>query len=223
MAKYYGYCYDSKGRFTEMIPLEEKPIFEKQTFYREETKEIITEEKLCELHQSLENGTYEPDQENEEEPVSKYECPDCVMKHIKYETIKVPYEEDVVIGYEPDIPENCTLEVCPDGIYYPLFKDGKWVKTVEPTPEEPKPEEPTELEKIKQQLADIQKELEDIKNQKPPTIDETEVPIAFAAPIQGTPDYEHEINKIKQVIPNLGEQIVDLHSRIADLENKEQV
>ncbi|MCQ0952699.1 hypothetical protein L2I63_02965 [Bacillus cereus] len=222
MAKYYGYCYNEEGKFTEMIPLEEKAITEKQTFYREETKVIVTEEKLCELHRSLEEGTYIPTQENEE-PVSKYECPDCVMEHIEYETIKVPYEEDVVIGYEPDIPENCTLEVCPDGIYYPLFKDGKWVKTVEPKPEEPKPEEPSELEKIKQQLADIQKELEDIKNQKPPTLDETEVPIAFAAPIQGTPDFEHEINKIKQVIPDLGEQIVDLNSRIADLESKEQV
>lgn len=236
MAVHYGYCYDDQGKFTEMIPLEEKPIFEKQTFYQEEQKEIVIEERLCELHQSIEDGTYkEPpksvitdDEGNEteipnEEPISKYDCPDCVMKHVGYETIKVPYEEDVVIGYEPDIPENCTLEVCPDGIYYPKFMDGKWVKTAEPKPEEPKLEEPSELEKIKQQLADIQKELEDIKNQKPPTIDETEVPIAFAAPTLDTPDYEHEINKIKQVIPNLGEQIVDLHSRIADLENKEQV
>lgn len=222
MAKYYGYCYDKEGKFTEMIPLNEKPIYEKQIVYREEIKKIVTEEKLCELHQSIENGTYVPDQENEE-PISKYDCPDCVMEHIDYKTIKVPYEEYVVIGYEPDIPENCTLEVCPDGIYYPLFKGGKWVKTVEPKPEEPKPEEPSELEKIKQQLADIQKELEDIKNQKPPTLDETEVPIVFAAPIQDTPDYEHEINKIKQVIPDFGEQIVDLHSRIADLENKEQL
>ncbi|ABK88204.1 TPA: hypothetical protein ACOQ31_005386 [Bacillus cereus] len=222
MAKYYGYCYDEEGRFTEMISLAEKEIYEKQTFYREETKEIVTEEKLCELHQSIENGTYKY-QEDEEPPISKYDCPDCVQYYVRYETIKVPYEEDVVIGYEPDIPANCTLEVCPDGIYYPLFKDGKWVKTVEPKPEEPKPEEPSELEKIKKQLADIQKELEDIKNQKPPTLEEPEVPIAFAAPIQDTPDYEHEINKIKQVIPDLGEQIVDLNSRIADLENKEQV
>ncbi|AJH60154.1 hypothetical protein FOC75_00370 (plasmid) [Bacillus cereus] len=223
MAKLYGYCYNDQGKFTEMIPLEEKPIYGKQTFYREETKEIFVNDKLCELHQSIENGTYVPDQEDEEEPVNKYDCSNCVMEHVEYETIKVPYEEDVVIGYEPDIPANCTLEVCPDGIYYPLFKDGKWVKTAEPAPEEPKPEEPSELEKIKQQLADIQKELEDIKNQKPPTLDETEALITFAAPIQDTPDYKHEINKIKQVIPNLGDQIVDLHSRIADLENKEQV
>ncbi|PFV81778.1 hypothetical protein COL05_13080 [Bacillus sp. AFS059628] len=223
MAKYYGYCYNEEGKFTVMIPIEEKPIYEKQTFFREEPKEIVIEEKLCELHQSIEDGTYEPAQEDEDFPISKYDCPDCVMEHVEYETIKVPYEEDVIIGYEPDIPANCTLEVCPDLIYDPVFKDGKWVKTVEPKTEEPKPEEPSELEKIKQQLADIQKELEDIKNQKPPTLDETEAPIAFAAPIQATPDYEHEINKIKQVIPDLGEQIDDLNSRIANLENTEQV
>lgn len=140
------------------------------------------------------------------------------------EIIPLKYTIDEETGEDiPSIPTQCTLQVCPDGIYYPKFVDGKWVKTVEPTPEEPKPEEPTELEKIKQQLADIQKELEDIKNQKPPTLDETETPIAFAAPIQDTSDYEHEINKIKQVIPDLGEKIVDLNSRIADLENKEQV
>lgn len=223
MSLLYGYSYDDKGRYTETIPLKEKPIYEKQTFYREETKEIVTEEKLCKLHQFIEDGTYVPAQEDGDFPISKYDCPDCVMEHVEYETIKVPYEEDIIVGYEPDIPENCTLEVCPDGIYYPVFKDGKWVKTAEPKPEEPKSEEPSELEIIKKQLADIQKELEDIKNQKTPTIDEPEVPIAFAAPIQDTPDYEHEINKIKQVIPNLGEQIVDLNSRIADLESKEQL
>ncbi|PEZ85178.1 hypothetical protein CN374_25745 [Bacillus cereus] len=162
MAKHYGYCYDAEGKFTEMIPLEEKPIYEKQTFYREEIKEIITEEKLCELHQSIEDGTYVPDQENEEEPVSKYECPDCVMRNVEYETIKVPYEEDVVIGYEPDIPDNCTLEVCPDGIYYPKFVDGKWVKTVEPKPEEPQPEEPSELDKLKKQLELMQQAMDEM-------------------------------------------------------------
>ncbi|MFB7121730.1 hypothetical protein [Bacillus tropicus] len=209
MAKYYGYCYNENGKFTEMIPIDEKPIYEKQTFEREEQKEVVTEEKLCELHQNGEEG--------------KQECPDCVMRSVELVTVKVPYEEDVIVGYEPDLPPNCTLEVCPWLAYEPVFKEGKWVKTVEPKPEEPQPEKPSELEKIKQQLADIQKELEDIKNQKPPTIDETEVPIAFAAPIQDTPNYEHEINKIKQVIPNLGEQIVDLNNRIADLENKEQV
>ncbi|HDR7866505.1 TPA: hypothetical protein QCY24_000112 [Bacillus wiedmannii] len=165
MAKYYGYCYDDEGRFTEMIPLEEKPIYEKQTLYREEMKEIVTEEKLCQLHQSIQEGTYILSQEDEE-PISKYECPDCVMEHAAYETIKVPYEEDVVIGYEPDVPENCTLEVCPDGIYYPLFKDGKWVKTVEPEFEYPK-EEPTELEKIKKQQELMQRAMDEMIIQNP--------------------------------------------------------
>ncbi|MFK4293741.1 hypothetical protein ABH955_005049 [Bacillus sp. RC240] len=162
MAKYYGYCYDKDGKFTEMIPLNEKPIFEKQTFCREETKEIVTEEKLCELHQSIEDGTYVPDPESVEEPISKYECPDCVMANVDYETIKVPYEEDVIVGYEPDIPANCTLEVCPGLIYAPIFKDGKWVKTVEPKPEEPQPEEPSELEKLKKQLELMQQAMDEM-------------------------------------------------------------
>ena len=71
------------------------------------------------------------------------------MRSVEYKPIKVPYEEDVVIGFEPDIPENCTLEICPDLIYAPIFKDGKWVKTVEPKPEEPQPPEPSELEKLR--------------------------------------------------------------------------
>lgn len=161
MAKYYGYCYDENGKFTEMIPIDEKPIYEKQTFEREEQKEVITEEKLCELHQSIEDGTYEPT-EIETEPISKYECPDCVMHKVEYETVKVPYTEDVIVGYEPDIPENCTLEVCPWLAYEPRFRDGKWVKTVEPEPEEPQPEELSELEKLKRQLALTQQALDDL-------------------------------------------------------------
>ncbi|WP_318582873.1 hypothetical protein [Bacillus paranthracis] len=174
MAKYYGYCYDENGKFTEMIPIDEKPIYEKQTFYREEQKEVITEEKLCELHQSIDDGTYvpveipQPEEEGEdhtpiyEEPISKYECPDCVMRSVEYETIKVPYEEDVIVGYEPDIPPNCTLEVCPWLAYEPVFKEGKWVKTVEPKVEEPQPEEPSELELIKKQLELTQQALDDL-------------------------------------------------------------
>ncbi|OOR26146.1 hypothetical protein BW892_12645 [Bacillus cereus] len=161
MAKYYGYCYNEEGKFTEMIPLEEKPIYEKQTLYREETKEIVTEQKLCQVHQSIQDGTYIPYQEDEES-ISEYDCPDCVMEHVEYETIKVPYEEDVVIGYEPDIPVDCTLEVCPDGIYYPLFKEGKWVKTVEPNPEEPQPEEPSELESLKKKQELMEKALDEL-------------------------------------------------------------
>lgn len=161
MAKYYGYCYDNEGKFTEIIPLEEKAITEKQTFYKEETKEIITEEKLCELHQSIVDGTYKSS-EDEEEPIGKHDCPNCVMANVEYETIKVPYEEDVVIGHEPDIPSNCTLEVCPDLIYAPLFKEGKWVKTVEPKPEEPQPEEPSELEVLKKQMELMQRAVDDL-------------------------------------------------------------
>ncbi|WP_346817227.1 hypothetical protein [Bacillus paramobilis] len=167
MAKYYGYCYDTEGKFTEIIPIDEKPIYEKQTFYREEMKETVTEEKLCELHQSIEDGTYEPDQEDAAEPINKYDCPDCVMRNVDYEPIKVPYEEDVVIGFEPDIPANCTLEVCPDLIYAPIFKDGKWVKTVEPEPVEPQPEEPSELEKIKKQQELMQQAMDEMIIQNP--------------------------------------------------------
>ncbi|HHP5740901.1 TPA: hypothetical protein ACSC8Z_005154 [Bacillus paranthracis] len=167
MAKYYGYCYDENGKFTEMIPIDEKPIYEKQTFYREEQKEVVTEEKLCALHQSIEDGTYEPDQEKVEEPISKYDCPDCVMFNVEYETIKVPYEEDVIVGYEPDIPENCTLEVCPWLAYEPVFKEGKWVKTVEPKIEEPQPQEPSELEKIKKQQELMQQAIDEMIIQNP--------------------------------------------------------
>lgn len=162
MAKYYGYCYDENGKFTEIIPLEEKAITEKQTFHREELKEIVTDEKLCELHKSIEDGTYPPDPENVEEPIDKYECPDCVMRDVKYEPIKVPYQEDVVIGYEPDIPENCTLQVCPDLIYAPIFKNGKWLKTVVPKPEEPQPEEPSELELLKKQVELMQQAMDEL-------------------------------------------------------------
>ncbi|MDA2593138.1 hypothetical protein ACFLKZ_19765 [Bacillus paranthracis] len=162
MAKYYGYCYDENGKFTEIIPIDEKPIYEKQIFYREEQKEVVTEEKLCELHQSIEDGTYEPDQESVEEPISKYECPDCVMRNVEYVLVQVPYKENVIVGYEPDIPENCTLEVCPWLAYEPVFKEGKWVKTVEPKPEEPQPQEPSELEKLKKQLELMQQAMDEM-------------------------------------------------------------
>ncbi|MCC2412594.1 MULTISPECIES: hypothetical protein [Bacillus cereus group] len=180
MAKYYGYCFNEEGKFTEMIPIDEKPIYEKQTFYREETKDVVTEEKLCALHQSIEDGTYkEPPQivvtdeegieteQPNDEPISKYECPDCVMAQVDYETIKVPYEEDVIVGYEPDIPKNCTLEVCPWLAYEPVFKESKWVKTVEPKIEEPQPQEPSELEKIKKQQELMQQAIDEMIIQNP--------------------------------------------------------
>lgn len=169
----YGYCYDENGKFTEMIPIDEKPIYEKQTFYREEQEEVVTEEKLCELHQSIEDGTYvpveipQPEVEGEddeyppiyEEPIDKHDCPDCVMHSVEYETIKVPYEEDVIVGYEPDIPPNCTLEVCPGLAYKPVFKDGKWVKTYEPEiPEVPEVIDPpqTDLSKLLSRVEDLE-------------------------------------------------------------------
>ncbi|WP_264447807.1 hypothetical protein [Bacillus cereus] len=176
MAKYYGYCYDDKGKFTEIIPLDEKPIYERKEFIREEQKEIVTEEKLCELHQSIEDGTYKPDvplpdpgEDPEEameflpeEPIDKHECPDCVIRSVEYVPVKVPYKEDVIVGYEPDIPENCTLEVCPWLAYDPIFTGVKWVKTVEPKPEEPQPEEPSELEKLKKQMELMQKAMDEM-------------------------------------------------------------
>lgn len=158
MTRYNGYCYDENGKFTKMINFGERPIYEKQTFYKEEQKEVVTEEKLCELHQSIEDGTYVPKQENAEDPMPKEECPDCVMASIEYETVQVPYEEDVVVGFEPDIPENCTLEVVPWLAYDPVFdkEAGVWVKTKEPEPTpEPKPE-PTEVELLKAELESTQ-------------------------------------------------------------------
>lgn len=150
MAKYYGYCYDNEGKFTEAIPLEERPIYEKQPSYRWETKEVVTEEKLCALHQSIEDGTYAP-VEGEEPPISKYECPNCVMHKVEYENVKVPFEEDVFVGYEPIVPANCTLEVCPDLIFEPRFIDGKWIKLKPELPPQPEPE-PSETDKLKAEL-----------------------------------------------------------------------
>lgn len=162
MAKYYGYCYDNEGKFTEQIPLEEKPVYEKQTAYRWESKEVVTEEKLCALHQSIADGTYEP-VEGEKSPISKYECPNCVMHKVEYEDVKVPFEEDVFVGYEPIVPANCTLEVCPDLIFEPRFIEGKWVKTKDYTP----PTEPTvpvksEVEELREQVANLMKVVDEI-------------------------------------------------------------
>ncbi|EJR68651.1 hypothetical protein IIO_00179 [Bacillus cereus VD115] len=150
MAKYYGYCYNDEGIFTEIIPLKEKTIYEKQTFYREETQEVVTPFKACDLHKDTLVEEIDPD------------CPDCKDQTVAIVTVNVPYEEDVIIGYEPDIPPNCTLEVCPDGIYYPRFIDGTWLKTVEPKLEEPQPEEPSELDKLKKQLEFIQQAMDEV-------------------------------------------------------------
>ncbi|KAB2441369.1 hypothetical protein [Bacillus luti] len=158
MAKYYGYSYDENGKFTEMVPIEEKPIYEKQTFYREEQKGIVTEEKLCDFHQSIEDGALVADQN----PLGKFDCPDCVLHRVDFEPIQVPYQEDVIVGYEPDIPNNCTLEVCPWLAYEPVFDGEKWVKTKEPEIVEPQPQEPSELEKLKKQMELLQKAMDEM-------------------------------------------------------------
>lgn len=152
MAKYYGYCYDGLGEFTEIIPLGEKAITEEQPEKYFEDEIVKVEEKLCEKHMDgdAEDGT------------TKEDCEDCILEHTETIQVEKTRMVTVVIGYEPDVPENCTLEICPDGIYYPKFVDGKWVKTVEPKPEEPKPEEPSELEKLKKQQELMQQALDEI-------------------------------------------------------------
>lgn len=65
----------------------------------------------------------------------------------------------------PLVPPQCTLDLPPDGIYYPVFLDGKWIKTVESPPElDLKPQEKTEIELIKEELDRVRKELEELKN-----------------------------------------------------------
>ncbi|PGA51105.1 hypothetical protein COL86_27980 [Bacillus toyonensis] len=150
MAKYYGYCYDDEGKFTEIIPLEEKPIYEKQTTFEEEAQVVVTPFEACEAHKDLPVEEIDP------------ECPDCKDQSYEEVIVKIPRVVDVIIGYEPDIPENCTLEVCPDGIYYPICVEGKWVKTVEPQPEEPQPEEPSEVDKLKKTLELMQQAMDEI-------------------------------------------------------------
>lgn len=158
--RHYGYFYDKDGKFTHMDALENKAVYKKVMVEQYVPELKITEEKLCEIHTAVENGTYEPVEGEEVQP--KWLCPDCVMR--KEETVHVlkPVETDEFVGYEPIVPANCTLEVVPDGIYYPIFTNGKWVKTVEPKPEEPKPEEPSELEQIKKQMELMQKALDEL-------------------------------------------------------------
>lgn len=81
------------------------------------------------------------------------------------EIIPVEYTVDEETWEEtPLLPPNCTLEVPPDGIYYPVFKDGQWIKTVENPPELiPKPPEKTDVEKLRDELEKVKKDLEAIK------------------------------------------------------------
>lgn len=162
MARQMGYFYDKEGKFTEMAPLEEREIWVPETYYEDELQEVVTEEKLCELHQSIKDGTYKP-VEGEEPPVQPYECPNCVMPRVDYETVKVPHTMDVYKGKETIIPENCTLEVCPDLIFEPVFRDGKWVKLKPDLPPvEPSKPELNELQEVREQLDKVKKVLDEI-------------------------------------------------------------
>ncbi|MFV5912497.1 hypothetical protein [Bacillus cereus] len=135
----FGYCFDKDGKFTEMILLNMKPIIEKVIKYRDETKRIEIKEKLCELHETIEKAIEE-------------KCTDCVPYSTYFEIVKIPYEEEIFVGLEPVLPSNCTLEVCPDLIYDPVFKDGKWIKLKPELPQQPEPG-PSEMDKLKAELA----------------------------------------------------------------------
>ncbi|USL89264.1 hypothetical protein vBBceSLY1_00045 [Bacillus phage vB_BceS_LY1] len=161
MARQYGYCYDNEGKFTEIIPLENRPIIEKHNTYRDELKEVVTEEKLCELHQSIKDGTHVP-VEGEEKPVQPYECPNCVMHKVDYVTVQVPEVMEVIVGYEPILPPNCTFEVCPDLIFEPVFKDGKWVKLKPDLPVEPTVPVKSEVEKLREEVNILKKLLDEM-------------------------------------------------------------
>lgn len=106
MAKYYGYCFNEEGKFTEMIPLE-----------------------------------YETNEETGEEL--------------------------------PLLPQQCTLQQPPDGIYYPIWTGSKWIKTIEIPPTPPEPPTPSEIEAIKQELERVKQELEELKN-KPKEVNTNE-------------------------------------------------
>ncbi|MDA1631781.1 hypothetical protein PDK11_02775 [Bacillus cereus] len=154
MAIVFGYIYDENGKFVEMIELHEGPIYKKMkkdNWVKEPRKQ---EEKLCEVHQENEKG--------------KEECPDCIMSGIIEVDINYPTIENVQVGYGvAEMPSNCTLEKVPDLNTQPLFKDGKWVKTVELEPVEPKPQEPTELDKLKKQQELMQRAMDEMIIQNP--------------------------------------------------------
>ncbi|EJR54728.1 hypothetical protein IIM_01668 [Bacillus cereus VD107] len=147
MAKYYGYCYNYEGIFTEIIPLEEREITEDVPYKYVEDEPFVVPEQLCDKHKN----------DDSEDGTNKFDCPDCILEHTEYSKVEKVGKYTIIVGYEPIIPPNCTLEVCPDGIYYPVFKDSHWVKTVEP-----KPEEPSELEKPKKEMELMQKALDEL-------------------------------------------------------------
>lgn len=164
MTVFWGYFYDKDGRFTEMKSLKTKSIIRKYFVDTEVIEEVITQEKLCELHQSIENGTHAPVEG--EEIVPKYDCPNCVMHRVDYVPRIVPVEHEEYLGEEPIVPENCTLEPVPDLIFEPVFRDGKWVKLkpdLPPTdPVEPSKPEVNELQELREQLDKVKKVLDEI-------------------------------------------------------------
>ncbi|KAB0446718.1 hypothetical protein [Bacillus toyonensis] len=144
----FGYFYDENGKFTEMRGLQERPKYKTVIKYRDEQKEIVVEEKLCEFHKTIEEGI-------------EGGCIQCIPFSISHETIKVPYEVDEMVGFELTVPENCTVEPVPDLIFEPVFRDGHWVKMNPDLPPQP-PAEPTEMEKLKKQTELIQKALDEL-------------------------------------------------------------
>ncbi|WP_259418271.1 hypothetical protein [Bacillus toyonensis] len=154
-----GYFYDENGTYTHADTLENRAVYKKRIEDQYVPEVKITEEKLCEFHTSIENGAYEPG-ENEEVP-PKETCLHCVMYKEETVMVKKPVEVEDFIGYEPIVPENCTLEPCPPLIYDPVFRDGHWVKLKPDLPPQP-PEEPTEMEKLKKQMELMQKALDEL-------------------------------------------------------------
>lgn len=152
MARHYVYCYDEKGRFTESIAVEEKPIYERQKFTREEKQTIYTPEKRCDVH-----GI---------DDMEKFECPNCVMESERYEMVTVEYEDDIIVGFEPDVPPNATLEPC---IFTDATWDGtKWIYDRDLLPPEPEPiPEPTPMEKLRTELDATQEALAELILEKP--------------------------------------------------------
>lgn len=161
MTVQYGYFYDKDGKFTHIDALENKAVYKKVMVEQYVPELKITEEKLCEIHTAVEDGTYET-VEGEEVP-PKYLCPNCIMRSEETVYVNKPVETDEFVGYEPIVPANCTLEVCPDLIFEPVFKDGKWVKTKDYTP----PTEPTvpvksEVQELKEQVANLMKVVDEL-------------------------------------------------------------
>lgn len=161
MPYYTGYCYDENKRFTTTISFTERPVYERQTVIREEWVENVTPEILCDYHDGILRGTIEPDPINPEKPLDKWQCPDCVMEIVDAGMVQISSEEDVLIGFEPDVPPNCTLEPC---LYTAATWDGtKWIYDKDLLPPEPEPiPEPTPMEILRTELNATQEALAEL-------------------------------------------------------------